>query len=371
MKIAYIIHDYSTEGGIEKIVSQKANYLANYGYDVSIISFQVNRTTPFFFYDSRIKTYNLSLDSYRENKRNKIIFLTQLEKILNQIKPDITISSNMELGKYICSINDGSKKVLEYHFSKFKGKIKLSKLNTLRIGKIIPYLYMYKKTQLIKQFDRFVVLTQEDREQWNELKNNIEVIPNFSEFKESVKIDYSNKNIIGVGRYTGQKGWKYLIEVWSKLAHKYPDWTVSIFGHGHHREDFQVLVNRYKLERSFFLHDSTPEIAQEYAKSSIFVMTSRYEGLPMVLIEAMQLALPAITFKFKCGPKDLIKDGQTGYLVEQFDTEQFAKTLSKLMDNQELRAEIGIAAQKDIALKINKETIMNKWIQLLENLIVE
>lgn len=368
MKIAYLNKDYTEAGGTEKILCEKTNYLIEHGYEVSIITMFDTTIPTFFKYNPKIKIYSLKLNTEKETSQNIKLFLQRLNTILHQVKPDIAIAMDMRLGKYLYRATDGSKKIMESHSSRFKRKNKLSKLNTFWPGNIIANLYTRKQTQFIKKFDHFVVLTEEDRKQWSNLKDNISVIPNILEYQNPINIDYSNKRIIGVGRLSGAKAWEYLIKIWASIAHEYPQWKVDIFGDGHKEHFLRKLIKKYNIQDSFQIHQSTPHIKEEYAKSSIFVMTSRYEGLPMVLIEAMGLALPPVTFTFKCGPKDTIEHNKTGYLVKLFDTKGFAHTLKKLMDSEELRKQIGQAAQKEVREKYNKKTIMDKWIKLFKEL---
>lgn len=369
MKIVYLNANYTRSGGTEKILCQKANYLIEKGYDVSIITLLKATNQPFFSYDKRIHIYELNMDSENTNKQNIALFINKLDEALLEIKPDISIATDMRLGKYLYRASDSSKKILESHFSKFKRKNKLSWLNSFSIGHLIVNLFVYKQTQIIKKFDQYVVLTYEDREQWRNLKQAVTVIPNVVEYQEPINIDYSSKQIIGVGRLSGQKAWDHLIDIWSKLAKKYPEWQVKVYGDGEKKNELNKLIKAHKIEDSFTINPATPDIIQKYKESSIFVMTSRYEGLPMVLIEAMSLGLPTVTYKYKCGPKDYITDQQTGYLIDLFNKNMFAEVLAKLMDNEEIRCKVGKAAQRDITPKLNKDRIMNEWISLFDKLI--
>lgn len=364
MKIVYIILNHNFIGGIESITALKANYLVNNNYEVYIISPKACDDKPFFFFDKRIKIIPLNIDI----TKNKLLYHTMLTDILNDIKPQITIATTLELGKDLYKINDGSKKILELHFTKYKGKVKLANLQSVPILNILSHIYMYRRSQEVKKYDCTVVLTEEDYNLWSNTKSNLVVIPNFIEPLETKEIDYSKKQIIGLGRYTGQKGWEYLIQAWAIIASKYPDWHIAIFGKGNRKDRLQKLIKKYNIENSFKLMEPTCNISNEFQNSSIFAMTSRYEGLPLALTEAMNHGLAPVSFLFRSGPKELVIDGQTGFLIKQFDVKGFANALSKLMDDEDLRRKIGNAAKKDIRLRLDKELIMAKWMNLFNSL---
>lgn len=369
MTIVYINNSITNSGGMERILADKANYLVSHGHEVHIISLMDSDQEPFFYFDQRIVQHSLSMSS-REIKGEKHLstFLERVDSILKEIKADVAISMGLGLSRYTYLLNDGSKKILETHFSRFKRKNRMAKFAQTTLGKrIIPLLYR-KEERLVAQFDRFVVLTKEDALQWPNAKN-IEVIQNMVDVESNIMPAYEAKKIIGVGRYTGQKSWHYMIEIWAKIAHKYPNWSVSIYGNGHKKSQLQRLINKHGLQNSFFLNDSTDQIKEKMLESSILVLTSKYEGLPLVLLEAMSLGLPCISFDCLCGPRDIIADGENGCLVRRFDRNSFAEKLSMLIENITLRQKLGENA-KDSSAQFRSENIMPKWVQLFSELII-
>lgn len=371
-KIAYVLFDYTNSGGIERVLSNKTNYLVNLGYDISIITFRHPKDRePFFTFDNRIRFYDLDLplDEYDiRSKKLRQIFVDKLSILLNQIQPDITVAIGMELGFYTCLARDKSKKVLESHFSKYKRKLKLVKLDSYYLTRFIPFLYTYNQTKLIKRFDKYVVLTEEDKESWRGV-DNIEVIPNALTFIPDDKSLVESKNVISVGRYTTQKGFDRLIDIWRIVSPKFPDWHLNIYGSGtdRKRKKLEVLIEKYKLTDTVALKPPTSNIKREFLNSSVYAMTSRYEGLPMVLIEAMACGLPPVSYACKCGPRDVINEGEDGFLVEMGDKEKFAERLSLLMANEDTRKKMGKAASVNI-LRLSEDNIMKKWITLFDEL---
>jgi len=374
-KIAYVLYDYINPGGIERVLSNKTSYLVNHGYDVSIITFRHSKDKfPFFPFDNRIHFYDLDLplqDYDIKSKKMKQIFVDKLTILLMEIEPQITVSIGMELGYYTCFANDGSKKILESHFSKYKRKLKLAKLDKYYLTRIIPYLYFYKQTQLVKHYDKYVVLTEEDKESWRGV-NNIAVIPNALSFIPDKISNAESKNVISVGRFTTQKGFDKLIEVWKIVSSKFPDWQLNIYGSGtdKKRKKLEQLIIKYHLSDAISLKPPTSNIAEEFLNSSIYAMTSRYEGLPMVLIEAMACGLVPVSYACKCGPRDVINDGQDGFLIEMDNKEKFAKALGMLMENEDQRKKMGKTASENI-LRLSEDKVMKQWIALFHKLTID
>ena len=329
MKIVYIVHDYTNSAGIERVISLKSNYLVNRGYDVHIVSCCHEEKEPFFEFDSRIKFYNLGLPSIKE--KYKKLFVDRLSVYLKDVKPDITISTGMRVMNYLYEINDGSKKILEVHFSKYRRKFKLAKLEGIWLGRKILNVYFHKYNKIVKQYDKFVVLTNEDKKSWLVANiPNIEVIPNPLTFIPEKYSDLKTKRIIAVGRYTYQKGFDQMLDIWHKIESLYPDWILTLYGTGVKGAKLKSKIQSLHLDSRIELRPPVKDISKEFLLSSIFALPSRYEGLPMVLLEAMVCGVPAVCFACKCGPRDVIIDGEDGFYVEMGDENKWENRLVKI-----------------------------------------
>ena len=148
----------------------------------------------------------------------------------------------------------------------------------------------------------------------------------------------------------------------------HPFWVLKIFGSGEKYDYVNNCIIESNLEKVIEIHEPTSDIQQEYLNSSIFVLSSRYEGLPMVLLEAMSCGLPVVSYDCKCGPKDIIKDGIDGFLVREGDIDDLARKIMLLIESEDLRKQMGTKAYQKSKL-YSQETIMTKWEEVFESVV--
>lgn len=373
MKIVYSILGTFNSGGMERVLANKANYLAALGYEISIITTDQQGRGSYFELDNRIRQYDLNINyldntgkgllikllSYpRKQKLHKI----KLEELLKELKADIVISMFDNDSSFMYKLNDGSKKILEIHFSRFK-RIQYGRKGILGI---VDKWRNINDLRLAKQYDRFVVLTEEDKSYWGSLPN-IEVIPNANSFIPSNRASLDCNRVIAVGRYDYQKGFDELIKIWKKIYDKNSDWRLDIFGDGPLKDELENLIKDLELSDIVRLHPPVKNIEKEYLESSILAMTSRYEGLPMALLEAQVCGLPMVAYACKCGPKDIIQDGINGYLIPEGDQQLMSERLLKLMNETKLRKNMGNEAFV-LSDNFSEERVMKKWLNIFENI---
>lgn len=373
MKIIYCIAGTCHSGGMERVLANKANYLTGHGYEVVIVTTDQQGLPPFFPLAEQIRCIDLGIN-YEENNgksfANKLLHYPlkqyrhkkRLAAILEQEKPDVTISMFCNDAGFITRINDGSKKVLEIHFSKFK-RLQYNRKGLWRLADLWR---SRQDERTVRRFDKFVVLTEEDKGYWGNLPN-ITVIPNANTFATSQAAALENKKVIAIGRYTYQKGFERLIEAWNILSPGFPGWKLDIIGNGEERDKLQDLIHAYHLDGQVTLVSPTKSIDKVYLDASVLVMSSRYEGLPMVLLEAQAFGLPIVSFACKCGPKDIVANGETGFLVEENDIEGLARQLVKVMKDKNLRKQMGRKA-KEASLRYAEDAVMAKWTALFDSL---
>ena len=373
MKILYNIAGTCHSGGMERVLANKANYLVNQGMEVVIVTTDQQGLPPFFSLDQRIRCVDLCIN-YEENNGkslfNKLLHYPlkqwkhkkRLTKILMQEHPDITISMFNNDASFITDIKDGSKKILEIHFSKFK------RLQYNRKGwwRLVDVWRTKQDERIARRFDRFVVLTKEDKDNWGDM-DNICVIPNASTFQNAQTSPLTVPKVIAIGRYDYQKGFDRLIMAWKKVTETVSGWHLDIIGDGSKRQELQSLIQQLGMEKHISLIKPTSNIDSTYLHASILALTSHYEGLPMVLIEAQSFGLPIVAFNCKCGPMDVVTDGVDGFLVPEGDIEAFADRLLVLMQDRVLRKNMGRRA-KSASSRYEEVFIMKQWMKLFHTI---
>ena len=376
-KIVYFVGGLLSPNGMGAILSQKINYLAEHtNYDLYMILTEKAGAPWFYDINPKVKWVNFDinfdeLDVMPIYKKVLFYWLKQRKfkqmftDYLMKVRPDITVSICRREINFINNIKDGSKKVAEIHFARpfyrrfekpFFPKFINEWVSNLWVGSLIKQL---------KRLDRFVVLTKEDSKNWPELTNLV-VIPNFVFSKTSLKSDLSSKRVIAVGRYSWQKGFDILIDAWKIVSARHPDWHLDIYGSGDNIS-YQKLADELCLSSSLTCHKSVDHVYEKYSESSIFVLSSRYEGFGLVLVEAMGTGLPVVSFACSCGPRDIIEDGVSGYLVEVGDVQQMAEKICYLIENRDARESMGQAAIARAGM-FSRDQVMHRWIELFESL---
>lgn len=373
MKIIYCIACTCHSGGMERVLTNKANYLARHGYEIVVVTTDQRGKQPFFPLEPSIRCIDLGINYDENNGKsflNKLLHYPvkqalhrkRLKAVLMKERPNVTVSMFNNDAGFIPGIKDGSAKLLEIHFSKFK-RLQYGRKGLWRLA---DRWRSKQDEKTVRKFDRFVVLTEEDKAYWGNLPN-IMVIPNAISGIPAGTALLENKRVIAVGRYTYQKGFERLVDAWHLLASRFPDWKLDIIGDGEERPLLEQRIRSYGLERQVTLTRPTQEIGKVYMEASILASSSRYEGLPMVLLEAQAFGLPIVAFQCKCGPKDIVSNGMNGYLVPEGDIADMTRRLETLMKDVTLRKRMGLKA-KESASRFNEEAIMEKWMNTFQTL---
>lgn len=373
MKIVYCVSELCHSGGIGRIITTKANYLARKGYEIIIITAEQADRPNFYILDSCIKCYDMGIN-YAENKTilgkafaypfKTMRHKKKLALLLNTIQPDIVISTMGNEAFFLYKLNNKSKKILEIHFA--RGYRLMEKRSFF--WRLIDLYRTWQEDRIIDKYSRFVTLTNEDKEHWK--GNKVITIPNISSFYTKEKAPLLNKQFISVGRLVFQKGYDRLIEAWTLVYKKYPDWKLNLYGNGNLENRLKQQILKLGLQNVILIHPPVSNIEDKYMESSGFILSSRYEGLPMVLLEAMSCGLPIISFTCPCGPKDIIEHNIDGILVDEGDISGLAVAIIKLIENDIYRKQLGKTAIKK-SCTYSPDIIMNKWIQLFEQVLQE
>ena len=376
LKLVYITPALYMAGGVERVLTLKANYFADhFGYDITIILTEGKNKPMFYPLSNKIHVVNLNIgfeELWTCSFAKKVLvylkkqrqFKKALTKELMRIHPDVTVSLLRREINFLNDIKDGSRKIGELHVNRANYR-NFETNDSNFIKNLFAKFWMYSLVSKLKHLDQFIVLTEEDKTAWAELPN-ISVIPDPLSFSPTQKSSLSIKRVIAVGRYVYQKGFDLLLQAWATIERQYPDWQLAVFGDGN-RTLYEQQMKELGIDDSrCHLYGPTTDIQQEYVNSSLFAFSSRFEGFGMVLVEAMACGLPVVSFDCPCGPKDIVKDGEDGILVENGNIKLFASSLSKLMSDEALRQSMSKAALKNVQ-RFSMEQIAEQWRYIFES----
>jgi glycosyltransferase involved in cell wall biosynthesis len=362
MKLLYITNGINGAGGLERVLSIKASYLANnLGYEVHILSLNNGDTNPFYEFSTKIHFHDIKV---KGNFINYFFtYLTGIKKVVKKINPNVILVCDDGLKGFFLPILLGKpcSMVYERHVSKnieFR-----SQMNWFQ--RRIVHFKWFLMNNLATKFDRFVVLTEGNTKEWN-LKN-LEVIPNPLSFYPNESSSLEHKKVIAIGKQSYQKGYDLLLQTWKQVHTIHPNWILEIYGKWDANQNLESLSNSLNLGESVRFFEPVKDIEKHLLESSIFVLSSRFEGFGMVLIEAMACGVPCVSFDCPYGPSDIIRDGEDGILVPNGDFTQLADSLKLLMDSEFKRTSMGKLAKENVKRYL-PETVCEQWNLLFKSL---
>ena len=373
MHILYIYAEITIKGGTDKVLVEKANWLINHGYEVTIVTeAQMGRPLSFDL-DDKVRLVDMGLDFNKQYSKGTLErffvycslmkkYKRRLKKTLLELHPDIVITAMGRSLSFLSSMKDGSVKIGESHTT--KKHLRSLHLMEEKGGafRLVAKYMRWKMCRNVSKLNALVLLTEKDAEDWKDITNTI-VIPNPLSFypKEAAKLE--NKQVIMVGRYNDAKGYDYLIPAWEIVHQRYPDWTLNVYGSGELHDDVCGWIDERNLEDSIILNEPTDEIMDKYLDSSICVLSSRYEGFSLVIIESMACGVPVVSFDCPNGPRTIIKDGEDGLLVEYLNINSLVDGICMLIHDEALRKRMGEKARSNV-LRYSKDSIMQQWVGL-------
>lgn len=375
MKIIYCIHSTCNSGGMERVLSNKVNYLSSLpNYEIYIITTGQRGRPHFYDINPSVKCIDLDINYSETVISNPIKRIyksfgkylkhkNKLKEILFKLKADIVISMFTNDVNFLYKIKDGSKKVLEIHFSR---EFRLL-ANRKGITRLLDVYMTNFNDKLVAKYDRFIVLTKQDKQSWKDHKNISVIYNSVTNSDNKIVSSLENKKVLAIGRLSFQKNLELLIELWSEISKIHLDWSLTIVGTGDSKE-LKNKIRMMNLENVINLVSSTNAINDYYINSSLYLMTSRFEGLPMVLLEAQNFGLPIVSLDCKCGPNEIITDGEDGFLIKMEDSSGFINKTSMLIENDSMRKEFGKKAKVNSS-RFSEEVIMKQWISLFEELV--
>lgn len=360
-KICFISSAIAWSGGTERVGTIIANSLCKKGYAVSILSFW-NHGTPYYPLEKKVEV-DFLLDPSKEGKlyRTYIYPVKKLHDYLVNKDIDIVIDIDTVHCYYTARAIKGTKcKLISWEHFNFWAMKRMGDKKRLKAKEFIK-----------NRASALVVLTDEDRykhiEEYNLPDKFVRTINN--PCLSDVKADYSfdNNTFVSIGRLAPQKGYNLLLEAWNIVEKQIPDWKLVIVGDGELKEELLNQKDRLQLKNVSFTGHSD-NVSKFYENSACYVMSSVYEGFPMVLLEAQSYGLPVISFDCKTGPRDLIDNEINGYLVEEANVEQLARMMVQFTRNRDKAYEMSQEALISVS-KYGVEQITDQWIDLIESIL--
>ena len=376
-KIVFCTPALYSAGGVERVVSFKASYFAEQlGYDVTIIVTEGRGRDCYFPLSDKVKVINLELgfeELWRASFMKKVfLYLSKqrqykrlLKAELMRIRPDFTISMLRREINFLTDIQDGSMKIGELHVN--RANYRNFEVNDTNLVKsLFAKFWMKSLVGKLRHLDRLVVLTDRGKSDWPELAN-VTVIPDPIPLQTEVVSQLKEKRVVTIGRYAYQKGYDLLLHIWSEVEKKFPDWSLSIYGMGNLSQYSQLMKNLGIDAQRCLLNGPVNDVSKIYGESSVFVLSSRFEGFGLVLAEAMSCGVPVVSFDSPYGPSDIITDGVDGFLIKNRDNGAFVDKVCLLIENEDLRKQMGQNGALS-SQRYRADIIMPKWIELFKQL---
>lgn len=359
VRICFFIGNMSHSGGTERVLSTVANGLSKRGYGVSVISlwgkgpafFPLKEEVGLYWLQEKVRSFDVAGQ------------LACLYGVLQKEKPDFWVDVDSILALYSVFLKIGRPRLCWVSWEHFSCRHHFRKNRLLR---------MLAKRIVCRFADWLVVLTDADRNYYKrhgKLNCRVARIYNPLPYAGAFSKKTERPVILAVGRLTHVKGYDLLLRSWKLLESKYPQWSVLVVGEG---EDKKKLERQRRDAGLTSLHftGKRQRVEKYYEKASFLVLPSRVEGFGMVLIEAMHYALPVVSFSCESGPKEIVEDGENGFLAAPGDVAGFAGRMERLMKSKDLRRRMGENAKKSAA-RFDTDVILDQWERLFRESIAQ
>ena len=385
MKIAFVCNNFKSLNGVERIWSLKLSHLAELrDYEIYLITYNQYGDPLSFPISDNVHHIDLAtryisrcsfhgIYQYVDRYKSEIFFRKKLNHLLEKLAPDILVCADLHVSdmKAVLSSSVHAVRIVECHCGRSAYFEDIKKYNSF-FKRLKERILKNQLLSAIRKFDKIVVMTEEERMEWN-LKDKVVNIPNMLVTYPEQEPDRSHaqKRVISVGRYAYQKGYDMLLESWRLVEGTHPDWSLHIYGsHDGGVGDYKRLQEQIKRHNicNVFLHQSTYDVYSCYAESDFYVMSSRFESFGLVLIEAMSCGLPVISFDCKYGPPSIIQNGKTGMLVPQGDIKEMATAICSMIEHDEERQRMAVNARQE-SKNYHPQNIIPIWYEFYESLV--
>lgn len=350
-----MISKFNHGGGTERVTAEISNGLIERGYDISIISCQKG-LSPVYNVGSKVRLYSLHGEREKNSMKRKLSNLINLKKIVTANKIDVLITVDVELYIYAFPLQlmNLCKVIAWEHFNYYKKYNKLEGLSQKLAARYANKLIVLGKNDLKNYKENVKKLT------------NIEYIYNPISITNEQENSLNHKRVMAAGRLEEQKGFDMLIKAWKIVEENNTDWSLTIFGDGSQKEKLLSMINNFGLKR-IEIKPYTQDIKKEYLSSDIYVMSSRYEGFGLVLLEAQECGLPIVSFDCHEGPSEIVTNNVNGYIIKDFSIKGLAKGMLNLINDPQLLHNFSNHS-KDNLERFNLKDILDKWERVINEI---
>lgn len=387
MRILFCLNSLGGFGGIERVTIVKANALAEIEGNNVAICYTDRGGYPNTIHplSTKVKAYDLNTPYWGFTSASKILkgiipmtFRTRkaLIDIIGEFKPDVIITTGSYEKYALATISSRGKnnvrkfiKIREYHFNSNYRRFLGSSLTHNIVASITEF---FERHILSRCYDKSYLLTRADFQINFKGSERFDYMYNPTSFSTLDSPSYTNRHkvILAVGRLSEQKNFEVLISIWSKIYHQAPGWKLKIIGDGNLRAKLIRLASECGVEESVQLPGKSYDVASEMAKASIYAMTSKYEGFPLVLLEAQSMGLPIISFDTPYGPSEIVRHNVDGFIIDYNNHQQYQEKLLSLISDHDLRLKMSQKAvmhSKDFNIK----KIVSQWMANYETLLAK
>lgn len=378
MRIRYLMLDAYGVGGTVKTVVNQANAMAAAGHDVELVSLVRRRDRLHFAVDPRITV--TTLVDQRAGRRPDSLARRAWRRVRGKVVPRgefaagyFTERVEWAAMEYCSGLRDGVLVTSRPALSLIAAR--RARKPVIKVAQEHMNLSAYPETirkEIARHYgalDAVTVLTRANMQDYQRLLPGTPIvrIPNAVARADRKRSRQTEPVVIASGRLVPQKGFDLLIKAFARVVAEHPQWRLRIFGAGPRQGELAGLIEQYGLGEHVSLPGHTARMHQELAGASLYALSSRYEGLPMTMIEAMTHALPVVAFDCPTGPGDVLTDGVDGLLVPPEDVDAFAAALNRLIGDRELRVRMGKEAQ-ETSRAYAAEHVMPLWEDLFSEL---
>ena len=367
MKIVYLTDQTFLHGGIEKVLATKANFLAEqYHHQVTVVTTEQKGHQPCYTFSEKVNLRDIAINYYRDksyfhplNLIKAIKHFFKIKKLIKQLQPDVIVVSNYSFDFYFLPyILSKIPKIKEFHSSRYLEANRETSKNLKE--KVMAFLSRNAE----RKYHQLVVLNPAEKEFYNSEK--ITVIPNPVPMS-NLNVKIQNKKIMAAGRISPVKNFGELIDIFNELKYDLKDWELHFYGEDYldTQKNLEQKIAEYQLEHQVKFAGTTNDMLKTMQEYSIYAMTSETECFPMVLLEALSVGLPIISYNCPTGPQFIIKSNEDGFLVQ--DQQEFIKQLKKLIGSRELRENFSKNG-KENAKRFSEKKVMKLWNNLFVDL---